>query len=454
MDAKLNQSDLISLFAKGSNISVAKAESFIKNFFDLIIEGLELDGIVKINGLGTFKVTDVASRGSVNVNTGEKIEIKGHRKLTFIPADALKEQVNLPFAMFEPVEVDETYQPDGADAGESDEAADASEPVADVPEPDPATPAIVEEPAVTEVVEDTTLPESVGQGVPEEVTETSVEENAVAEESVVEEPAAAIVEEVAEDITENVVPEEVAAPQVEKIELHAEETPVQKIEEEPVKVQERPAEPVVVRVPKKKSTEQKQTAQPQKGKKNAWCYYLVVIMVIAVGFVIYNRMERTAVVEPDVPKQQLAVATRGEVAKSTAAIVEQQPEQVSVVEEVAEIDTIAAEVQPSAVDEKAEEPVHATIEQPVSEEYTFVMVEELAAKNLKYITVADTLLYVADGELVEHKVAPDETLTRIARDYYGDKKLWPYIVKYNGMRDPNGLCSGMKISIPRLKPRK
>jgi nucleoid DNA-binding protein len=91
MDAKLNQSDLISLLAKGSNISVAKAEQFTKNFFDLIIEGLEKDGIVKINGLGTFKVTDVASRGSVNVNTGEKIEIKGHKKLVFIPADALKD---------------------------------------------------------------------------------------------------------------------------------------------------------------------------------------------------------------------------------------------------------------------------------------------------------------------------------------------------------------------------
>ena len=49
MDAKLNQSDLISLLAKGSNISVAKAEQFTKNFFDLIIEGLEKDGIVKIS---------------------------------------------------------------------------------------------------------------------------------------------------------------------------------------------------------------------------------------------------------------------------------------------------------------------------------------------------------------------------------------------------------------------
>ena len=83
MDAKLNQSDLISLLAKGNNISVAKAELFTKNFFDLVIEGLEQDGIVKINGLGTFKVTDVASRGSVNVNTGEKIEIKKQTKSAY-----------------------------------------------------------------------------------------------------------------------------------------------------------------------------------------------------------------------------------------------------------------------------------------------------------------------------------------------------------------------------------
>ena len=125
MDAKLNQSDLIALLAKGSNISMAKAELFTKNFFELIIEGLEQDGIVKINGLGTFKVTEVASRGSVNVNTGEKIEIKGHKKLVFIPADALKDSVNQPFAMFEPVEVDETYQPDATAAdADNEEAAD------------------------------------------------------------------------------------------------------------------------------------------------------------------------------------------------------------------------------------------------------------------------------------------------------------------------------------------
>ena len=130
MDAKLNHSDFSALLSKNLNISASKAEHFTKAFFDILIEGLESDGIVKINGLGTFKMIDVASRGSVNVNTGEKIEIKGHRKLTFIPADALKDKINQPFAMFEPVEVDDDYVDDADEPDESDEQpAESSEAV-------------------------------------------------------------------------------------------------------------------------------------------------------------------------------------------------------------------------------------------------------------------------------------------------------------------------------------
>ena len=393
MDAKLNQSDLISLFAKGGNISVAKAESFVKNFFDLIIEGLEQDGIVKINGLGTFKVTDVASRGSVNVNTGEKIEIKGHRKLTFIPADALKEQVNLPFAMFEPVEVDDTYQPDSADINESEEVADVAEPVA-------------EEPA---------------------------EECAASEDTVVA---------AAEESTK----EEVVAPQVEEIAQPVQETPV-----EHVKVQERPAEPVVVRVPKKKSAGEKQSIAPKKRNKG-WGFAVIAIMAIAVGLVIYNRMEREAVVaEPDEAKPVVVSGAKKEVAKMVAATFDVPAEPATVAVEAENTEVAETNVLP-AESEKVVENTPAVAEEQPKEEYTFVMVEELAAMPLKDITVADTLLYVADGELAGHVVAPDETLTKIARHYFGDKKLWPYIVKYNGMRDPNGLCSGMTISIPSLKP--
>ena len=125
MSEKLNHSDISALLAKEAGLSVAKADFFTKALFDIIIEGLEQDGIVKINGLGTFKVTDVADRSSVNVNTGEKIEIKGHRKLTFVPAESLKECVNRPFAMFEPVEIDDNYQ------DESDDEANGSDAVSE-----------------------------------------------------------------------------------------------------------------------------------------------------------------------------------------------------------------------------------------------------------------------------------------------------------------------------------
>ena len=177
MDAKLNQSDLISLLAKGSNISMSKAELFTKTFFELIIEGLEQDGIVKINGLGTFKVTEVASRGSVNVNTGEKIEIKGHKKLVFIPADTLKESVNQPFAMFEPVEVDETYQPEAASDVEEDETTDeiTEETVVSV---------VVEEP----LAEETLIEPQAVEDVPVEEPIVAIEPQSEAKEEAVTEP--------------------------------------------------------------------------------------------------------------------------------------------------------------------------------------------------------------------------------------------------------------------------
>ena len=70
MDAKLNHSEISALFAKATGLSQSEADSFSKALFDLIIDGLESEGIVKINGLGTFKVVGVDSRESVNVSTG------------------------------------------------------------------------------------------------------------------------------------------------------------------------------------------------------------------------------------------------------------------------------------------------------------------------------------------------------------------------------------------------
>ena len=410
MDAKLNQSDLISLLAKGSNISVAKAELFTKNFFDLIIEGLEQDGIVKINGLGTFKITDVASRDSVNVNTGEKIEIKGHKKLTFIPADALKDEVNQPFAMFEPVEVDDTYQPDVANDAEGEDAADTAEPANETDAtPKPA----VEEPEVAETASEDVL------------------ENAVNEEIAESEPEAK---------------EETAA--LQPVESAQEET-AQEPQDEPV-VLERPAEPVIVRVPKKKGAEEKHSV-PAKNKKSRWHFYLIAIMAVAVALIFINRRDADDVV---------AVENSTDI-KSAVAVNEVKDVVPEVTEPATTPQTENSDVDTTGVTNETASLVETpVVNEPVAEEsqtadtYTFVMVDELASKSLKNITLADTMHYFAEGELCKHTVAVNETLTKIARQYYGDKKLWPYIVEYNNMKNPDGLCCGTQISIPRLIPRR
>lgn len=422
MDAKLNQSDLISLLAKGSNISVAKAELFTKNFFDLIIEGLEQDGIVKINGLGTFKITDVASRDSVNVNTGEKIEIKGHKKLTFIPADTLKEEVNQPFAMFEPVEVDDTYLPESSDDAETEDAAEPVEntnTTIEVVE----TPIIVETPTVVEEIvaaaKETALPET-NKGPVAVIAPAEAQEN-------------------------NVVNETVPTVEEEK-----KKEPVVEVKPEAVVVQERPAEPVIVRVPQKKSTEEKHI-EPAESKKSRWYFFLIVIMAVAVALIFINRRETGNVVAVengiDV-KNSLAV---NDVVQDITEP-ERMPQTGNSDADSTDVQGVTNEVEPQVEVTVVNEPVAEEL-QP-ADTYTFVMVEELASMSLKDITLTDTTHYFAEGELCKHTVAVNETLTKIARLYYGDKKLWPYIVEYNNMKNPDGLCCGMQISIPRLIPRR
>ena len=98
MNEKLNIQDLIDLLAEKHGMSKKDADSFVKEFFLLVEESLEKDKYVKIKGLGTFKLIDVESRESVNVNTGERIEIQGHTKVTFTPEPSLKEVINRPFS--------------------------------------------------------------------------------------------------------------------------------------------------------------------------------------------------------------------------------------------------------------------------------------------------------------------------------------------------------------------
>lgn len=89
--------------AKKHKITVKDAEKFVSAMFDVMNEGLKTDKLVKVKGLGTFKVQAVKPRESVNVNTGERVLIEGHDKISFTPDATMKELVNKPFAQFETV---------------------------------------------------------------------------------------------------------------------------------------------------------------------------------------------------------------------------------------------------------------------------------------------------------------------------------------------------------------
>lgn len=93
--------------AKKHKITVKEAEKFVSAIFDVVNEGLKTDKLVKVKGLGTFKVQAVKPRESVNVNTGERVLIEGHEKVSFTPDATMKELVNKPFAQFETVVLNE-----------------------------------------------------------------------------------------------------------------------------------------------------------------------------------------------------------------------------------------------------------------------------------------------------------------------------------------------------------
>ena len=112
--------------AAKSNIANGVADDFLRLFIETIEKGLKEDGIVKVKGLGTFKLTVMGERSSVDVNTGERILIKGHTKVAFTPDSTMKELINRPFAHFEPTELNDGF-PTDENPMESDDETEETE---------------------------------------------------------------------------------------------------------------------------------------------------------------------------------------------------------------------------------------------------------------------------------------------------------------------------------------
>lgn len=203
--------------AKKHKITVKEAEKFVSAIFDVVNEGLKTDKLVKVKGLGTFKVQSVKPRESVNVNTGERVLIEGHEKVSFTPDATMKELVNKPFAQFETVVLNdgvdfadiESKSDDEEKAENTDEIVVSAEEIVDSDEEkaetkEEITAEIIDEKPAEEVLQPTVEIPMVAVEAKEEIVEEREEEQkeSVEEKETVVEVKAEAVEEQSEQVAE------------------------------------------------------------------------------------------------------------------------------------------------------------------------------------------------------------------------------------------------------------
>lgn len=120
--------ELARVLAERKKLEESVARSFVSTMFDVVRVALERDKLVKVKGLGTFKLVEVSARESVNVNSGERMVIGSYAKITFTPDSIMKEIVNKPFSQFETVVLN-----DGVEFEDMDQSADGQVAEPEVP---------------------------------------------------------------------------------------------------------------------------------------------------------------------------------------------------------------------------------------------------------------------------------------------------------------------------------
>ena len=387
-------------------------EAFARTLFEVVEEALLSDKFVKVKGFGTFKLVAVSDRESVNINTGERFQIEGHTKVSFIPDNTLKEEINRPFAHFETIDLsDETEQAelDAIDAAAAEEALEneeAEETVEEVAEEMPA-----DEPT-EEVVE-----EEVKEEVPEEVLK--------------EEP----VEEAEEPMEEPVATE----PQT--------IVTAEKKEEEPAKAEEPAADTTLEseKAPEPEAEEQEEaptalpvsyeyTEQPPRRPFNWWkaigVFFLVFALMLLSYFAGYYRLLCPCIIGlPEWTEPQPAQpAAKVQPAKTAPA--KPQP---------APAETTAPKISENPLNAENPEQPEPAKPDPAPRK------QQSAPAEVAPAPPADTTVATQP-----HTVARGETLYSIARKYYGSDKYVNVIIRHNRIKNPNNIEKGTTLQIPIL----
>jgi nucleoid DNA-binding protein len=490
MEKKISASILVDELATRCKLPQTVSEEFVRTFFETIIDGLQKDKIVKVKGLGTFKLSEVSDRESVDVNSGERIVIKGFRRVTFTPETAVKERINRPFAHFETVELENSCHFDDMtetiDAKEDDTAEDSAMDIEEYVEsidetPVDATPA---ERQLPEITEQRSEPEISKTPVVSFESDVKLEENPIIEETAtagksteVIQPDTKTVEETIENEPE--VPESIEAVKAEpsavsvKEKRMEESQSVDDVDEEIEEISQQTTEAEEpASIAESKVGEDFVYYTERRSNKSFWRYWLpaLVLVIAACCLYIYVSLDRKdfrfvtyrpsendmimvqpIVFDDDTNKNvtdMAAQSTQIVVADKSNPTVSESKEKQKVVETISKL---KSETKSEVIPEPNLTAINNGSIKNEGKPYILQLTEADKAKNLKDITVADTTEYIIDGTLVTHELQKDETIIRLALKYYGDKRLWPYIVKYNWLKNPDSLPVGTALNIPFLK---
>lgn len=180
--SKITNSDLAKVLMEKHGLDKADAERFVALMFDILNNGLRQDKLVKIKGLGTFKVISVSSRKSVDVNTGKPIIIEGRDKISFTPDNNLRDKVNAPFAQFDTVVINDGVDFSAIDQSFQDKentpATVAEQPQATADEFQETTPVLEQQPTAEDKQE---MSEPVQQSIEVETQTSEVKREPIEE---------------------------------------------------------------------------------------------------------------------------------------------------------------------------------------------------------------------------------------------------------------------------------
>lgn len=390
MNEKITLQDIINLLCEKQGISPKEAETFVRTMFDLIEEALTNEKYVKIKGLGTFKLTEVNSRESVHVNTGERIEIQGHSKVSFTPDTSMKELINKPFSHFETVVLNEGVELEDTVVEEVE------------------TSVTTEVSETTITVEETTIIEQ--PIVEEPVVETPATEEPIVEETIVEEPVAE------ESITEQSITEEPTVEETEP-EVPAEETTVETTEAvaEDATTEEAKEEEESISIEEKEDIPTPIVAQDEEKKSShiLWGIIIALVLIILFGFYwLFMRPSTSTEIDLTVPAQEETV---------TPVPVEEEKQTEDTLEIVQYVELSAEELRNERVPSLADTLDYQIV--GTKEEYTLQKGETIIRASVKFFGSKKYWPYI-----VKHNM--------------------------DVLKDPDNIPAGAQVKIPMLTPKR